>query len=283
MSAIKHYRIFLFSRLCGILYLPIKGLRSVYFRFSILALIFLLIALVGFTLNGHFGKVGNAWMTKMGGALSKIGLGIDITVSGRKNTDLDVLLDVVNVEEGHFILNIDLPSMHQRIEKMPWVKEASVIRILPNMLHIKIVEHKAFVRWKKDNNIVLIGRRGHLITHQDICQYNDLPLVMGHKSNIHIAVLMDILKNYPSIYSHVVGAERISDRRWNLYLKHHNVVYLPAQDISVALQVLTHIEKSKHILDIHNQVIDLRLSDRVILRKNTLPMDHMTGSTGEIT
>ena len=55
-------------------------------------------------------------------------------------------------------------------------------------------------------------------------------------------------------------------RRWTLYLDHGGQVLLPELNARNALDKLMELEREQRILAVENQSIDLRLSDRILLR-----------------
>ena len=70
----------------------------------------------------------------------------------------------------------------------------------------------------------------------------------------------------------MIGAERISDRRWTIYLDHGGAIHLPAENVQNSLNLLMDMERDKKVLAMKGRVIDLRLPDRVILRARPLPV-----------
>ncbi len=53
----------------------------------------------------------------------------------------------IDILENKGFFNIDVDSIKQRVETMPWVKQASVQRVWPDTLIIEVIEHKAAAYW----------------------------------------------------------------------------------------------------------------------------------------
>ena len=103
----------------------------------------------------------------------------DITVEGRKRTQRDDLLAAVNIRQNDPIFAVDLPEMHSRIEALPWVERATVLRRLPNIIHIDLHEREPFGFFKSGKNLALIDDKGVTITRDHLAQFGHLPVFSG--------------------------------------------------------------------------------------------------------
>ena len=206
-------------------------------------------------------------------SLEKTGFGLrDVTVEGRFNTRRAELRRVVEARIGESIFKIGLDATRVRVENLPWVESATVTRILPDLLHIQIEERKAFALWRNQKGTALIDRTGSVIKTRSLDKYETLPYVKGEKSEQTAAELFDLLSDYPVVRNRMIGAERISDRRWTIYLDHGGAIHLPAEKAKNALNLLMDMERDKKVLAMKGRVIDLRLPDRVVLRARPLPV-----------
>ena len=190
----------------------------------------------------------------------------DITVEGRKRTQRDDLLSVIDVKPNTPIFAIDLDDIHARIENLPWVKNATIVRRLPNLVHVRLEERQAFGFYREDNQLSLIDRGGAVITSHHLRQFAHLPVFSGTGAKLRAADFMDLLADYPVLRNRMVAAHWTGERRWTVKLDHGGEVHLPATDIGAALDRLMQLERDRRILATENQAIDLRLPDRVLLR-----------------
>jgi len=190
----------------------------------------------------------------------------DITVEGRKRTQRDDLLAAVNVSPNSPIFALNLPRIHARIEALPWIEKAVVLRRLPNIVHISLTEREPFGFYKSGEDIGLIDRHGVTITRHHLAPFAHLPVFSGQGATLRAADFMDMLQAYPVLRNRMVAAHWNSGRRWTVELDHGGAVHLPAHDVTAALDRLMDLEKERRILAIENQAIDLRMPDRVLLR-----------------
>ena len=64
-----------------------------------------------------------------------------------QHVERTVLEEVINrhLDGGFFAVNVD--TVRRTVERLPWVREASVRRIWPDSLHIAVVERRPAARW----------------------------------------------------------------------------------------------------------------------------------------
>ena len=79
---------------------------------------------------------------------------------------------VENVFENKGFFNIDVDAIKVRVEKMPWVKHASVQRVWPDTLIIEVVEHTPVAYWGDKGLVNNAGK----VFYPDLKSFpNDLP------------------------------------------------------------------------------------------------------------
>ncbi len=200
-------------------------------------------------------------------ASAKAGLHVmDITVEGRRRTQREDLLAVTQIDAGMPILQVDLDAMQTRIKKLPWVHNVTVVRRLPDIIHLQVREHEPFALYEEGRKIALIDKNGDVIIRNHLQTFEHLPVLSGSGAPIRAQALMDMLQDYPVIRNRLVAAEWIGGRRWSLTLDHGGAVHLPAKNVKNALSRLMDLERERRILAVENQSIDLRLPDRILLR-----------------
>jgi cell division protein FtsQ len=74
------------------------------------------------------------------------------------------------------IFDADMQKIHETVAKLAWVKDASVERVWPDTVDIKVHERKAYVRWGKNG---LLTEYGELFTPSDVERFQSLLLVEG--------------------------------------------------------------------------------------------------------
>lgn len=65
-----------------------------------------------------------------------------------KHVDQAALEQVISTHlDGGGLFGIDVDAVRSAVQRLPWVREASVRRIWPDSLHIAVVERRATARW----------------------------------------------------------------------------------------------------------------------------------------
>ena len=73
-------------------------------------------------------------------------------------------------------VSADLQLIHDAALSLPWVVQARVKRIWPDVINIKITEQQAVFRWGSDG---LLNLQGELFNPQDIGEFSSLALIKG--------------------------------------------------------------------------------------------------------
>lgn len=189
-----------------------------------------------------------------------------VSVSGRRETNKDRLLQAVGVKLGDPILAVDIHGVLERVNSIGWVEDAVVERRLPDRLHIHINERKAAAIWQKDHEFVLVDIDGNVIGTDGLERYRHLKVVVGDGAPEKTAELVALLEREPMLNSRIVAAVWVAGRRWNLRLDNGIDIRLPEEDPGAALQRLGQLERDHRLLARDIAAIDLRQSDRLIVR-----------------
>jgi cell division protein FtsQ len=189
-----------------------------------------------------------------------------IEIEGRANTPEPLLRAALGVRPGEPILAFSPAAARQRIEQLSWVEHATVARLLPGTVLVKLQERRPFAIWQHLGKFVLIDRQGLTVADQDVANFSQLPLVVGLGAPEAAAALLEALAARPALQARVVAAVRVGQRRWNLRLNSGADVLLPEKDQDAALDRLMQLEDAHKLLDRPIQVVDMRLPDRLVLR-----------------
>jgi cell division protein FtsQ len=193
----------------------------------------------------------------------------EINVTGRQETSPSDLIETLDIKIGTPILKVEIEEARLRVESLGWIKSASVLRLLPNVIILDIKEREALALWQRNRRPpVLIDREGTVIQKRNLGKHSDLPLVVGQDAAKNAAVLIDLLHRHPLIFNEVKVAIRVSERRWNLRLKNNIEIRLPAEEIATALNQLSEYQNKHSLFDRDIIAVDLRLPNRLIVRIN---------------
>jgi cell division protein FtsQ len=189
-----------------------------------------------------------------------------VRVSGRTRTAPQAILDALGVAHGGPILALDPRAAKRRLEALPWVKRATVARLLPQRVRIDLVERVPMALWQLDGRLAVIDRDGRRIDGIDPQRYAQLPLVVGPGANAHARELLALLRRQETLERRVKAAVRVRERRWNMVLRNGVEVQLPADSPQRAWARLAEIERKHGVLQRDVRMIDLRLPDRMVVR-----------------
>lgn len=188
-----------------------------------------------------------------------------IMVSGVERQDPVALFAALGLKKGSSLVGFDITGAKERIEALDWVKEASVERKLPSTVGLEIEEHVAFARLKLNDGLWLIDGQGELITKSSKA-YKELPLFAGKGAAAVAPKLMTLLAKHKEVARHVVGAEYVGERRWDINMASGVKIMLPELETDHALMLLKVLDERRKVLSMKGGAVDLRLKDRIVLR-----------------
>jgi cell division protein FtsQ len=195
----------------------------------------------------------------------------NVEVEGRERTARDAILAELEVTRGTPILTIDPVAAKRRLEAMPWIRSAAVERRLPDTLFIRLVERQPFAFWQRQGRLELIDRDGAVIPGEKLDAFGSLVVLVGDDAPAKGAALLDLLGAEPDLAKRVAAAVRIGGRRWNLRLDNAVDIALPELEAEAAWHRLAQLERSDGILERAIEAVDLRLSDRLVVRTVAAP------------
>ncbi len=172
------------------------------------------------------------------------------------------------VEEGELVFSVNLNQARRRIEDLGWIKEARIVRQLPNRLTVIVIERAPFALWQSQGEWRVISENGSVIVSAKAKDNADLPLVVGQGGPQRLQQLLITMQDYPRIATHVHAYVRVSDRRWNLRLDNGSDLMLPAGNFAQALASFEHDPKALRLLEMPLARIDARMPGQIFVRPN---------------
>lgn len=187
------------------------------------------------------------------------------TVGRQRTKVVDIRRKIENFY-GQNILMVDIGTMQQELESLPWVRSVAVSRHLPDRLVIDMEERKPMALWQQDGDVQLIDETGEIVPVVDLEPYIAMPVVSGADAPEHTAELFKVLLKEGNLARRVTAAQRVDGRRWNVYLDGEIEVRMPDAAIDVAWSMLANAEAKGELLERAIQAVDLRSNDWMILR-----------------
>ena len=214
-------------------------------------------------------EVNNVCMSINSQACKLIGFKIDeIRVEGIKHTSKENLSDFLSHLKGTSIFSVKLDDLRNKIEDLPWVSEATIVRKLPNKIFINLKEKEPVILWQHQGQKTLLSLDGSTIPGIEVEAYQHLPFVVGERANEHIPELFEIIRSEPDLAQMTTTAVLISNRRWDIKLRDSITVKLPEENPIEGWKNLAKLIKNEALLERDISIVDLRIPDRLIFRVN---------------
>jgi len=210
----------------------------------------------------------------------------EVMLEGRHNQSLAQITQALAISRGAPLLLVDLKSTRTRLEKLPWIRMASVEREFPDTVRVRIAERRPLALWQRQNALVLVDDEGDIITAQKLDRFPYLLVLVGKDAPMHAASLLSILAHEPLLKQRVNAAVRVGKRRWNIRMDNGVYINLPETDALSAWQRFARLEQQHKLLKQDLLSIDLRIPDQLIVRTRVgrPPTDHkITRVKGEDT
>jgi cell division protein FtsQ len=210
----------------------------------------------------------------------------EVYADGRVRTDPEALRRQLGIAVGQPILTVDPTATRARLEQLPWVEQASVERLLPDRIEVRLVERQPLALWQRADRFALIDRGGAVIV-PDVAaldgigevpgaadpkadlsiRWGQLRVLVGEQAPRHAARLFALLSTEPALWARVAAATWVGDRRWTLRLDNRIDVLLPEQNMLWAWRFLAQKARKEALLERAISVVDLRfLPNRLRLR-----------------
>ena len=143
-----------------------------------------------------------------------------------------------DLHRGKAIALMDLADVKADIEKVGWVKSATIRRQLPDTLLIDIVERPRIAVWQYQQKTYVIDDKGQVIPKPNAYNFVKLPLVVGEGANEQAAECLEQLRRHPQILERIEALVRVDTRRWDIRFKNGVIAKLPALNQESALDRL---------------------------------------------
>ncbi|MDF1525846.1 MAG: FtsQ-type POTRA domain-containing protein [bacterium] len=195
-----------------------------------------------------------------------------VEVEGCQDVQPDAIRRLAGVVKGDPLLRIDLKEVRRKVITHPWVKEATVVRELPDTLRISVKERAPVA--------VVLGRQFALVDNEGVVlslhtSYpKGYPVITGipesgvpGRQMIEAQPAIEILRNIPQ--SGLIGQERISElgvegELVKVSLMGSGTVLVFKQgSVDVQMKKLARLMEAG-IFDTRSAGYDLRFADRVV-------------------
>ena len=201
------------------------------------------------------------------GAVGALGFGVKaVHVQGASIAGERAIREAAGIEEGEAALGIDLDAARRRVEAVWWVREATVVRLLPDTIVIAVKERTPLAVWQHGGRIGVIDTEGTVIRGADPAEFAQLPLIVGAGAPEAAGQVLPLLTARPRLLARTEALVRVDGRRWDLRLKDGALIQLPALDEDAALIQLDQLDQRARVLELGFARIDLRDPEMIAVR-----------------
>ena len=212
--------------------------------------------------------------TRQAVAGQSAGLGFKVRkihVQGASPMAERAVLDAAGLRIGQPILDVDLDKVRKSVEGVGWVKDAQIVRLLPDTLVVAVRQRETLAVWQNRGRTWVIDPSGRPIPEADAGRFPELPLIVGDGANEGAAQILQAVQSRPRLVERLEAIVRVDGRRWDLRLKDGGLVQLPAVEEESALIQLDQLDRRQRILELGFERIDLREPGIVAVRPRGAP------------
>lgn len=212
--------------------------------------------------GGHMPAVMQAVTARTGFAVDQVKV-----IGNRETSEIDVL-DRLELDGWTSLIGMNADAARERIASLPWVSSVSVRKTYPDMIEVKLDERQPFAIWQENGQLAVIESSGKVIASYRPGSFPELPVVVGEGAERAAAFMLSRMEAYPDLKRRARVFIRVAGRRWDIRFDTGVVVRLPEFGVGDALAQLQAMQDERDILAKDIASLDLRLSDRIVVRLN---------------
>lgn len=237
-------------------------------KWLVLCALFLGSAVVyGAVIGGQTSRAYDALASALERSAIAAGFGVKkITVTGQLHATDAAITAALGAGPETMMLGFDTDAAKTRLEAVPWIRHAQVMRLLPSTLQVVVEERTPFAVWQKKGQTYVVDPEGVVLAPALRDAYTGLPLVVGEGAAKNAAALVEQLAAHDDLNKQILAAIRVGDRRWTLKLLSGTEIMLPDDNVPEALASLAKLDHERRVLERDVASVDLRLLDRITVR-----------------
>lgn len=225
------------------------------------------VAFAVLTRGGSAARQARPFIEEADRIAEQAGLGLSqVYLTGHRMTSDRDIFDALDLAHSRSMLRFDSLAARHRIERLAWVKTATINRIFPDSIDIEITEREPFAVWNRSGRNYLIDRTGRILGAAPARLWTDLPRIAGEGAAEGAESILQLVRQHKDLAGRLQEAVRVAERRWTLRLTDGTEILLPAEGEAQALARLMADPLRLRLLDGTHASVDLRAQDRLIVR-----------------
>ncbi len=201
------------------------------------------------------------------------------TIVGLDHLSREVVFTQLDLAPDSSLWSIDIDQLSEQLEAHPWIRAITFDRVLPHTLIVQVKERQPAAVLGAEKESYLVDTEGYLLPVETTKLRHALPVLEGMTSKSFLQQLDDSHRRAKrGIHLAALLSERFSGRpKVNVAHTHTTVVDLPRIRVKFGQEADRQWERFlvlyptiKKKIEAQSQEVDLRFSQKVILRKRTL-------------
>lgn len=214
----------------------------------------------GAVAGGHMPEVLKAVTARSGFAVD------EVKIAGHKETSEIDVLDKVGLDGWTSLVGFDAEAARARIATLPWIEKATVRKVYPDTIEIKVEERKPFAIWQHGSDLSLVESDGRVIVPFAGDRFADLPLVIGIGAAEKAPAMVAMVKAVPELATRAKAYIRVANRRWDIRLDNGVTIRLPERGEDQALATVAKLDREQGLLSRDIEAVDARFGDRLVVK-----------------
>ena len=254
-------------------YLPEPEVRLSSVLFGLAMLVAIIVAGAAW-MGGSLSKMETRFANSVDGMARGMGLSVrQVSVHGlEQDPELSRLVrEAAMIEPGENMFRADPHLIRRRVEATRQVLNVRVHRLWPDQILILADAAEPTALWTDGKSWAVIDSLGRPMPGLRPEDYASLVKLVGTDGAGAAPVFVAALERHaPGLNRRIVSARRIESRRWDVLFDTGVLVRLPRDDaLDMALTRLNQLEAGSQLLERPLGLVDLRLADRIFIRRDT--------------
>lgn len=217
--------------------------------------------------GGRANALGRAIGGVVDERLADAGLRLEkVHVEGASPGTLAEIKTKLGLWRGEPMTGLNLSEVRGRVETVGWVRDAKVLRLLPDTLVIAVDERRPLAVWQHEGRVDVVDASGAAITGADPARFTALPLIVGEGADQAVGGILPLVRERPRLMGRIEALVRVDNRRWDLRLKDGGLIQLPADREDSALIQLDQLDQRDRLLELGFARVDLRDPEMIAVR-----------------
>lgn len=165
---------------------------------------------------------------------------------------------------GASIFLMPIYKIKEQLEEIDCIEKVDISRRLPDKVVVKAEYKEPIAIWQNEKKFSFITKSGEVIKIRNATNINKFIVITGKNAPSQTMSLLNMISIDSEIYSKVVSATLVGDRRWNVKFDNGSEILLPEQDPEIAWHKFLHLYKTQEeFQNWQYKILDFRVENKV--------------------